>query len=194
MDVRLLKAALAAFCLLWSAQAFALIKDGNCYYDDNGNTVYCDPVETGGTATTASAVVVVGTYVDPWLTDWNRYIEFGLYDGQTGPALPEEQAGVGGRDPSTPTVSDNPGDNCGKTEEGNPVDYSNGEKVEYEYDFSSTGEVPLYLQRTYRSYWTYKGIFGYRWVSNFDLRLQKSADGNLVTLVDGEPGSVAVDR
>lgn len=54
---------------------------------------------------------------------------------------------------------------------GNPVVLSTGNKIEPELDFSSSGEVGLYLQRTYNHYWSGAGLFGKHWVSNFDYKL-----------------------
>lgn len=51
---------------------------------------------------------------------------------------------------------------------GNPVDISNGQKIETERDFESRGEVPLMLERQYRSYNERDGLFGRYWESNFD--------------------------
>ena len=65
--------------------------------------------------------------------------------------------------------------------EGNPIVYSTGNKIEPELDFQTTGEVPLYLKRTYNHYWNRKGLFGKYWVSNFDLKVEKSADSQKIT-------------
>lgn len=46
-----------------------------------------------------------------------------------------------------------------------------GNKVEYESDFTSTGEMSLGLQRTYNHFWAGVGLFGKHWVSNFDYKL-----------------------
>jgi RHS repeat-associated protein len=54
---------------------------------------------------------------------------------------------------------------------GNPVVLSTGNKIEPELDFTSSGEFPLHLQRTYNHYWPGAGIFGKHWVSNFDYKL-----------------------
>ena len=65
--------------------------------------------------------------------------------------------------------------------EGNPIVYSTGNKIEPELDFETNGEVPLYLKRTYNHYWNRKGLFGKYWVSNFDLKIEKSTDGQKIT-------------
>ncbi|HJR73226.1 MAG TPA: RHS repeat-associated core domain-containing protein [Luteimonas sp.] len=64
---------------------------------------------------------------------------------------------------------------------GNPILPSTGNKVEPETDFVSTGEMPLFLKRTYNRYWGEKGLFGYYWLSNFDLRIAKTPDNQIIT-------------
>lgn len=54
---------------------------------------------------------------------------------------------------------------------GNPVVLATGNKIEPELDFSSSGEMGLFLQRTYNHYWPGAGLFGKHWVSNFDYKL-----------------------
>ncbi|MGO4775622.1 DUF6531 domain-containing protein, partial [Lysobacter sp. 2RAB21] len=53
----------------------------------------------------------------------------------------------------------------------NPIIISTGNKIEPEGDFSSSGEMPLALARTYNHYWSGVGLFGKNWVSNFDYKL-----------------------
>ena len=74
----------------------------------------------------------------------------------------------------------NPGDNeeirdaaekdCGD-QAGNPIVVPTGNKVESSLDFSSAGEMGLYLRRTYNHYWQGAGLFGKHWLSNFDYKL-----------------------
>lgn len=54
---------------------------------------------------------------------------------------------------------------------GNPIVLSTGNKIEPELDFTSSGEMGLFLQRTYNHYWSGAGLFGKHWVSNFDYKL-----------------------
>lgn len=54
---------------------------------------------------------------------------------------------------------------------GNPVVLATGNKIEPELDFRSSGEMGLFLQRTYNHYWPGAGLFGKHWVSNFDYKL-----------------------
>lgn len=61
---------------------------------------------------------------------------------------------------------------------GNPVVLSTGNKVESVLDFSSEGEMGLYLRRSYNHYWAYSGLFGRHWVSNFDYSLVPPLGGN----------------
>lgn len=57
---------------------------------------------------------------------------------------------------------------CG---EGNPILPSTGNKIEIEEDFTSSGEMPLELVRSYNHYWQGVGLFGKNWVSSFDYQL-----------------------
>lgn len=54
---------------------------------------------------------------------------------------------------------------------GNPVLISSAAKVESEMDFAGSGELALYLRRTYNSAWQGVGLFGKHWQSNFDYKL-----------------------
>ncbi len=51
---------------------------------------------------------------------------------------------------------------------GNPVVISSGNKVDPVVDFTSEGEMGLFLRRTYNHYWTHRSLFGKHWLSNFD--------------------------
>jgi len=46
-----------------------------------------------------------------------------------------------------------------------------GNKIEVEHDFTSSGELPLHLTRTYNHYWQGAGLFGKHWTSNLDYKL-----------------------
>lgn len=54
---------------------------------------------------------------------------------------------------------------------GNPIMVATGSKIESEMDFSTSGEMPLFLARTYNSHGHGVGLFGVRWKSNFDYKL-----------------------
>lgn len=62
------------------------------------------------------------------------------------------------------------------TTAGNPVVFSTGNKIEPATDFVSAGEMPLSLTRTYNHYWDGIGIFGRRWLSNYDYKLLFTTD------------------
>lgn len=74
----------------------------------------------------------------------------------------------GETDADTPTCTK---ENSEPTTAGNPIVISTGNKVEYETDFTTSGEAPLTLQRTYNHYWNGVGLFGKHWVSSFDYKL-----------------------
>jgi hypothetical protein len=75
---------------------------------------------------------------------------------------------------------------------GNPVIFSTGNKVEPEEDFTSAGEMPLSLTRTYNYYWNGIGIFGRRWLSDYDYKLLLTTDDPTSTCYP-RPGSVVCD-
>lgn len=54
---------------------------------------------------------------------------------------------------------------------GNPIITSTGNKVETEVDFTSQGEMGLFLRRQYNAFADEIGIFGKYWVSNFDYKI-----------------------
>lgn len=59
---------------------------------------------------------------------------------------------------------------------GNPVVFSTGNKIEPEVDFVSAGAMALSLKRTYNYYWNGIGIFGRRWLSDYDYKLLFTTD------------------
>lgn len=64
---------------------------------------------------------------------------------------------------------------CG-SQAGNPVVFSTGNKIQPELDVASRGEMGLSLTRTYNYYWNGIGIFGRRWLSNYDYKLLFTTD------------------
>jgi len=54
---------------------------------------------------------------------------------------------------------------------GNPVIIENGNKIEPESDFDTSGEFPLWLSRTYNHMWKGAGLFGRYWNSSLDYKL-----------------------
>lgn len=83
--------------------------------------------------------------------------------------------GSGGRDEHSGSEGDpneeqeKPLTNCPTA--GNPVVLATGNKVERETDFTSGGEMPLFLERVWNSKTLTVTLFGYHWTSNFDYRL-----------------------
>lgn len=65
---------------------------------------------------------------------------------------------------------------------GNPVVLYTGNKIEIETDFTSAGEMGLYLQRSYNHHWSATGLFGHHWLSNFDYSLILSDGDDLAWL------------
>lgn len=94
-------------------------------------------------------------------------------DGLTGDFGGGGGGGGGGAAPNDTAKeqeTDDRKEDCGQVK-GNPVVLYTGNKVEAELDFSSRGEMGLYLQRTYNHHWSATGLFGNHWLSNFDLSL-----------------------
>ena len=96
------------------------------------------------------------------------------FDGFSDPERPEfPWTGGGGLVTNTPNTRDQVKDPSVNRKDckGNPIIPSTGNKVEYETDFTTSGEMPLELNRTYNHYWSGAGLFGKHWVSNFDYKL-----------------------
>lgn len=105
---------------------------------------------------------------------------YGTFGGG-GYSPPPDGGGGGGGSIGSPTVQ-NPGDQqtvqkdakadtgCGKSG-GEPVIFATGNEVMPETDFRSPGGMGLSLTRTYDHYWNGIGIFGRRWLSNYDYKL-----------------------
>ncbi len=53
----------------------------------------------------------------------------------------------------------------------NPVVIASGNKLKQEVDFTSQGEWPLEITRTYNKAWTGQSIFGKAWLSGFDYKI-----------------------
>jgi len=60
--------------------------------------------------------------------------------------------------------------------DGDPVVFSTGNEVSAETDFVSAGDHALSLTRTYNYYWNGIGLFGRRWLSNYDFKLLFTTD------------------
>src|SRR6185312_3546462 len=110
---------------------------------------------------------------------------------------PRDIGGRGGRDApfehnrgETELVHDaSIGDSCGgdngdasgsNPKAGNPIVLSTGNKVETEVDFTSAGEMPLMLERTYAHGWSYVGLFGKYWLSNLDYSITIATDESTI--------------
>lgn len=171
---------------LWPDNAGAIMQGGGQNCTGTGGSHVCqakapDPQD--------ERVTAWGFRPPFWDDMFNRYAYDLLFRGQTGPylrdqlpdsQLPSDAVNADARTPASPCDEAIKG---GVTLAGDPIDYSNGNLLEYEYDFTSNGEMPLYLQRSYASQGNNYGIFGRNWTSNFDLSLVKSGDGALVTLI-----------
>ena len=90
----------------------------------------------------------------------------------------------------------NPKSPCDKsgtpTQAGNPVVFSTGNKIEPATDFASAGEMALSLTRTYNHYWDGIGIFGRRWLSDYDYKLLFTTD-NPTSPCYPRPGNTPCD-
>lgn len=160
----LLTAIAAIFLFQISPPAHALVKT----YDA------CTEITTwwsdGSVTHTANCETVTVNFPDfnpgRSLQDTTRDIISGNIGGAgktvPGPSYHAEHADA---DPKTP---------CDQV--GNPVVFSTGNKIEYEVDFISRGNMPLSLTRTYNYFWDGIGIFGRRWLSNYDFKLLFTTD------------------
>jgi YD repeat-containing protein len=98
---------------------------------------------------------------------------------------------------TAPTKLDaNPKSPCDKsgtpTQAGNPVVFSTGNKIQPVTDFVSAGEMALKLTRTYNHYWDGIGIFGRRWLSDYDYKLLFTTD-NPTSPCYPRPGNTPCD-
>lgn len=99
----------------------------------------------------------------------------GNYGGSGRDGMPGEPPTVPNRgDAPAPQRDASEGD-CSK-QAANPVVFTTGNKIEPESDFASAGEMPLSLTRTYNYYWNGIGIFGRRWLSDYDYKLLFTTD------------------
>jgi RHS repeat-associated protein len=73
--------------------------------------------------------------------------------------------------------------------EGSPIVFATGNKIEQETDFSSRGQVGLYLNRAYDNYWDGIGVFGKKWLSNFDYKLEFNSTSS-TALCYPKPGAI----
>lgn len=154
--------------------------DNICYLDEAGNR-QCGPIEVVGTP--SEPPTNLGTIVVKGVGEWPGQIFGGFGDVASGIDRGGHFAGNPGHvascaaDASTEMCNSTTG-NAGA---GNPILFASGNKVESELDFTTSGELPLFLERKYSAHWTERGLFGHNWISNFDLRLSVSTDESVIT-------------
>lgn len=109
-------------------------------------------------------------------------VDFGDDGPSRGHDVDKGSGGGGGGSHTVPNPGDAPANqrdasskDCSE-QAGNPVVFSTGNKIEPEADFTSAGEMPLSLTRTYNYYWNGIGIFGRRWLSDYDYKLLFTTD------------------
>ena len=163
------------FCIAFNLQAAA----------DNHINVF--PVlnngESGGRTTNMDPIGVHGIRLPPEAPS----IWLDVPGGSGSGLLYQQNDGDGGWGhvaEGQPTPPDPNANDCKKVASGNPVLLGSQNKVETELDFSSEGEMPLSLVRTYNLNWLGRGIFGGKWHSSFDYRL---TFGNIYETLDCHP-------
>lgn len=157
----------------WHAGMLALIAVFSCTANANtlGNSPG-DPFFTlndarGGGMTDLDRIQVHGHYVSRTAT--HPGTSLGLSVGGSWEPYFQVASGDGGQFFADEGAPEDPNPNqCGK---GNPILPATRNKVETEIDFSTSGEMPLTLSRTYNLNWYGRGIFGGKWTSTFDYRL-----------------------
>jgi YD repeat-containing protein len=103
----------------------------------------------------------------------------GSYGNPWHDTMPRSGGGGENTIPNAGTTAGEPRDASQKSpcdQAGNPVVFSTGNKIEPEVDFTSAGDAGLSLTRTYNYYWNGIGIFGRRWLSNYDYKLLFTTD------------------
>lgn len=186
-----LSASLAATAMLWSAESQALRPGGPYHLDD--------PIPSNLDTVHVTATRPPPPDYDPFSNPVNHRggrSPYGRYGSLRSNTAKEQE-------------TDDRNEDCGENA-GNPVVLYTGNKVEHELDFSSHGEMGLYLQRTYNHHWSAAGVFGHHWLSNLDYSLAFSAgdavawaqrpdgrrikfkrDGASTTWLEDKPGPVA---
>ncbi|BCT93604.1 hypothetical protein LYSHEL_26290 [Lysobacter helvus] len=167
---------LAAAVLLAPGIAHALKSGTECKTDKDGQQVCVQVTPPPPPTPVIDRVTVVGIPPTPLYPDgFNRYL-WELLNRQTSTLAPDA-ADIGGH--GTEGNGGAPADSCGEAK-GNPIFPSTGNKIEAETDFTSAGEMPLHLTRTWNQHASAGFIFGSRWLTNFDLRLEVHADGQSI--------------
>ena len=102
--------------------------------------------------------------------------------GNLGDSGGQSIAGISARTDLTSVEASN-GCNCNCAD---PVELTTGEFTHTETDLSIPSRgFPIEIKRTYRSRQEYQGAWGYNWFTNFEGKIQKTANGNYMVL---EPG------
>jgi len=106
---------------------------------------------------------------------WDIMDRSGYWNDRSGGGFGGDRGGGGGGAPVQPPANTEVNDRDAEEDEcssaGNPIVRSSGNKIEPEMDFTTSGELPLTLERTYNHYWQGVGLFGKYWVSSFDYKL-----------------------
>ncbi len=129
---------------------------GDVYYTEPTTYVHADPINDGPTG-------VPGTDFSSGQTPVGRE------SGGGGPPVVANKGDV-------PAPKRDPNEKSPCDRAGNPVVFSTGNKIEQEVDFVSAGDMGLSLSRTYNYYWGGIGIFGRRWLSDYDFKLLFTTD------------------
>jgi len=153
---------------LGATMGVVLVTGLGCSQVTRAETTQVSTIEVYEQCTSWGLVPIGGRCVHPSLIERPELL--GRYGSTSGRNEPN---GSEGTLVSTPTTTDLPTnateDPCNK--KGNPIIISTGNKIEVELDFTTSGEMPLTLARTYNHFWRGAGIFGKHWVSSFDYAL-----------------------
>lgn len=171
----------ASFMLLAPIHALAAEQDDDikCYYDEDKNK-YCYQVSTG--LPVYDPVSITGTPPDDDERKPDDWAYRKLFENPNGNPRIGDSGGGGSGNPSDGIfVIEGPVDcTSAQTEFGNPIEPATGAKIEVEVDFATQGEVPLFLRRTYSSVGR-TGMFGTKWLTNFDQSLLVPTDRTVLT-------------
>ena len=101
-------------------------------------------------------------------------VGFGTNRGVDSSARQDSQGDVGAPNPDNPDPKQSNDKKCPK--KANPIIVATGNKIESETDFVTAGEAALQLRRTWNQHAGGVGIFGQKWISNFDFKLSFGND------------------
>src|SRR4249919_2012364 len=168
--------------LACAGSAQAVQSEQECKVNSEGHKV-CNPTSTPPPEPPElDLVTVVGTpppTPEPPVPPeaFHRYV-YDLYNRQTGIDAPDV-FDLGGN--GTEGNTDDRRSCDGKV--GNPIVPATGNKLEREVEFTTPGEMPLYLERTWNHHGHSGMVFGSKWSSNFDLKLEVATDGQSIVAV-----------